>query len=139
MEKCCIVILFICAKNARFAYGSTFNIRNQGPFLQLCLIKGPSNKDTLKGKLEVLLVNCNADYEHFTLISDKNCVVTTSKKIISEAQLPVNAQVNKFLRDSGVSMWVSFKPRSENSELFIGLTVIVLIAVVYYLICLLLY
>ena len=107
MEKCCILILFICAKNASFAYGSTFNIRNQSPFLQLlCLIKGPSDKDTLK----VLLVNCNADYEHFTLISDKNCVVTTSKKIISKAQLPVNAHVNKLWRDSGVSMWVSFKP-----------------------------
>ena len=109
---------------------------NQGPFLQLCLSKGSLNKETLKGELEVLLLSVNRN-ESLSIMSDKKCVVTTGKKIISEILLPVNAQVNEFLRGNGATMWISFKPRSASSELFIGLAVIVvIIAVIYHLICL---
>ena len=92
---------------------------NQGPFLQLCLIKGPHNKETLKGELEVLLLSVNRN-ESLSIMSDKKCAITTGKKIISEIQLPVNAQVTEFLRGNGAIMWISFKPRSASSELFIG-------------------
>ena len=102
---------------------------NQGPFLQLCLIKGPPDKETLKGELEVLLLSVNRN-ENLNILSDKKCVVTTGKKIISEIQLPVNAQVTEFLRGNGAIMWISFKPRSASSELFIGLAVIVVIIAV---------
>ena len=104
---------------------------NQGPSLQLYLIKGPSNKHTLKGDVEVLLVNCNNDNEYISLISDKNCVVTAGKKIISETKLPMNTQVNNFFRDDGIVMSVSFKPKSEISEFSIGLAVLVAIIVVH--------
>ena len=51
---------------------------NQDPFLQLCLIKGPPDKQTLKGELEVLLLSVNRN-ENLNILSDKKCVVTTGK------------------------------------------------------------
>lgn len=107
---------------------------DRDPLLQLCLTEDSCNKKTMKGELKVLLVKCNANNnnnKNLLLISDNNCVVRANINIISAVALStVNPQVDKFFRDDGVMMLVSFEPHSDASDICIGLTIIVVVIAV---------